>query len=72
MLRRIIRIAGVVLAAPVLLIAVMVILAIVSPRGRIVLPVQHKAQFEHPALSVASKVEITVNSGAGNVSVNTE
>ncbi|MFB0537774.1 MAG: hypothetical protein ACETWR_22645 [Anaerolineae bacterium] len=72
MLRRIIRIAGVVLAALVLLIAVMVILAIVSPRGRIVLPVQHKAQFEHPALSAANKVEITVNSGAGNVSVNTK
>ncbi len=34
-----------------LLIVVLSILAIVSPQGRIMLPVQHKAQFEHSGLA---------------------
>jgi hypothetical protein len=49
MLRRIVKIVGIVLGVLALLIAVLVVVVIVSPNGRLVLPVEHKPQFEPTA-----------------------
>lgn len=47
---RIVKIFGIVVGAIVLFAAILVVMAIVSRHGRVMLPVKHKDQFEHPAM----------------------
>ncbi len=49
-MKRILKILGWCTAAILLLFVLLVVVAIVSPGGRLALPVKHKAQFAHPRL----------------------